>query len=70
MKSFYPKPLNFFSGFVIYKYKLKNITTMNQEYMTIECYDCHEVINFTEDDIIDRYYVVCPDCGQHLVILE
>ena len=24
-----PKPLNFFSGFVIYKYKLKNITTMN-----------------------------------------
>ena len=43
---------------------------MNQEYMTIECYDCHEVINFTEDDIIDGYYVVCPDCGQHLVILE
>ena len=50
----------------------KEITEENIDYedMRIECYDCHTVINFHEDDIIDGYYVVCPDCGQHLVILE
>lgn len=35
----------------------------------IECYDCHTVINVHADDIIDGCYVVCPDCGQHLLIL-
>ena len=28
--------------------------------MKIECYNCHEVINFTEDDVIDNWYVKCP----------
>lgn len=39
-------------------------------YMVIECYDCHEVINFNEDDIIDGYYVVCPSCGTHLLLIQ
>ena len=38
--------------------------------MIIECYDCHTIIDVHTDDIIDGYYVVCPDCGQHLVILD
>ena len=39
------------------------------EDMRIECYDCHRVINFHEDDIVDDY-VICPRCGEHLVILS
>ena len=39
-------------------------------YMVIECYDCHEVINFNEDDIIDGNYVVCPSCGTHLSLIQ
>ena len=39
------------------------------EDMRIECYDCHTVINFHEDDVIDGCYVICPRCGEHLVIL-
>ena len=42
---------------------------MNNENMIIECYDCHEVINFTEDDIIDGWYVICPCCGEKISIL-
>ena len=38
--------------------------------MIIECYDCHTLINFHEDDIVDECYVICPDCGTHLVIFE
>ena len=32
--------------------------------MKIECYECHEVINFTEDDIIEDWYVKCLCCGE------
>lgn len=42
---------------------------MNNKTMTIECYDCHEVINFTEDDIIEGWYVKCPCCGEEISIL-
>lgn len=41
-----------------------------EEKMTIECYNCHTLINFHEDDIVNEYYVICPNCGTHLVILE
>lgn len=37
--------------------------------MTIECYDCHEVINFHEEDVIDGWYVKCPCCGEEISIL-
>ena len=48
------------------------IAEENIEYedMIIECYDCHTVINFHEDDIVDGCYVICPYCGEHLVIFE
>lgn len=42
---------------------------IQNENMTIECYDCHEVINFTEDDIIEGWYVKCPCCGEEISIL-
>lgn len=50
----------------------KEIAEKNIEYedMIIECYDCHTVINFHEDDIVNGCYVICPRCGEHLVILE
>ncbi len=50
----------------------KEIAEENIEYedMIIECYDCHTVINFHEDDIVNGCYVICPRCGEHLVILE
>lgn len=50
----------------------KEIAEENIEYedMIIECYDCHTVINFHEDDIVNGCYVICPCCGEHLVILE
>ena len=40
------------------------------ENMIIECYDCHEIIHVHEDDIVDEIYVVCPTCGEHLVLLD
>ena len=43
---------------------------MNNENMIIECYDYHEVINFTEDDIIDGWYVICPCCEEKISILN
>ena len=50
----------------------KEIAEENIEYedMIIECYDCHTVINFHEDDIVNGCYVICPRCGEHLVIFE
>ena len=50
----------------------KEIAEENIKYedMIIECYDCHTVINFQEDDIVNGCYVICPCCGEHLVILE
>lgn len=50
----------------------KEIAEENIKYedMIIECYDCHTVINFHEDDIVNGCYVICPHCGEHLVILE
>lgn len=39
------------------------------DHMTIECYDCHEIINFTEDDVIENWYVKCPCCGEEISIL-
>lgn len=41
----------------------------NHKHMTIECYDCHEVINFTEDDVIENWYVKCPCCGEEISLL-
>ena len=38
-------------------------------YTVIECYDCHEVINFTENDIIEDWCVKCPCCGKEISIL-
>ena len=50
----------------------KEIAEENIEYkdMIIECYDCHTVINFQEGDIVNGCYIICPHCGEHLVILE
>jgi hypothetical protein len=42
----------------------------NSKNMTIECYDCHELINYTEDDIIDGWSVKCHCCGEKISILE
>lgn len=42
---------------------------MYSENLVIECYDCHEVIKYTEDDIIDGWYVKCPCCGEEISIL-
>lgn len=38
--------------------------------MRIKCYNCHTVINPHKDDIINGCCVVCPDCGEHIVILQ
>ena len=38
--------------------------------MRIECYDCHTVINFHEDDIIGNHYVICSRCGKHIELEE
>ena len=50
----------------------KEIAEENIKYedMIIECYDCHTVINFHENDIVNGCYVICPRCGEHLVIFE
>ena len=50
----------------------KEIAEEDIEYedMIIECYDCNTVINFHEDDIVNGCYVICPRCGEHLVIFE
>lgn len=42
---------------------------MEEDYedMRIECDICHTVINFHEDDIVDNY-VICPRCGEHLIL--
>lgn len=61
----------------IIKDKLKELRKFNVDYiideanmyyedMRIECCECHTVINFHEDEIIDDYYVICPRCGEHL----
>lgn len=40
------------------------------EDMRIECYECHTVINFHEDDVIENRYVKCPRCGEEISILS
>jgi hypothetical protein len=47
----------------------RDIPDMDNNHMIIECYDCHEVINFTEDDVIEGWYVKCPCCGEEISIL-
>lgn len=39
------------------------------EDMRIECYECHTVINFHADDVIENRYVKCPRCGEEISIL-
>jgi formylmethanofuran dehydrogenase subunit E len=34
-----------------------------------ECHNCHEVIKFTENDVIDGWYVKCPCCEEEISIL-
>ena len=34
------------------------------------CYDCHDTWTYSEEDIIDGYYIICPDCGEHICILD
>lgn len=36
---------------------------------SIKCYNCKEIVKYTDDDVMRGFYVVCPDCGEHLVIL-
>jgi Zn finger protein HypA/HybF involved in hydrogenase expression len=45
------------------------IRLVNSKNMTVECYDCHELINYTEDDIIEGWCVKCPCCGEEISIL-
>lgn len=42
---------------------------IGNEGMIIECYDCHTVINFHEDDVIENWCVKCPCCGEEISIL-
>jgi predicted Zn finger-like uncharacterized protein len=51
---------------------IDNLVPMDYEYyedMRIECYECHTVINFHEDDVIENWYVKCPRCGEEISIL-
>ena len=41
---------------------------MNKDYLTIVCYECHEVINFTENDVIADWYIKCTCCGEEILI--
>lgn len=52
-------------------FHVKEITEENIDYedMRIECYECHTVINFHENDIVRGYYVICPHCGEHIDLL-
>ena len=40
------------------------------EVLTVRCYDCHTILRVMEDDIIDGYYVICPDCGEEIVLSD
>ena len=38
--------------------------------LKIKCYECHTILRVMEDDIIDGYYVICPNCGEEIVVLD
>lgn len=49
----------------------ENVENTSSEYyedMRIECHNCRTVVNFHNDDIFDDFYVICPRCGEHLVL--
>ena len=46
-----------------------NLLYPNIKPHVVECYNCNGVVRYNDDDVIDGYYVVCPDCGEHVVIL-
>jgi predicted Zn finger-like uncharacterized protein len=48
--------------------KKSELEEVMYEDMRIECDNCHAVINFHEDDIVDNCYVICPRCGEHLIL--
>ena len=47
-----------------------NLLHPNNESHLVECNNCNTVVRYTDDNVIDGYYVVCPDCGEHVVILQ
>lgn len=34
------------------------------------CYKCYKTWKYTEEDIIDGYYIICPDCGEQVCVLQ
>ena len=36
---------------------------------TVECYECDEIVHYTDEDI-ENGYVVCPCCGTKLILLD
>ena len=40
------------------------------EALIVRCYDCHTILRVMEDDIIDGYYVICPDCGEEIILSD
>ena len=51
-------------------YRFEDINLDGDMKYTIKCYNCKELVKYKSNDIVDDVYVICPDCGQHLVILE
>lgn len=36
---------------------------------SVECYECHEIVHYTDTDI-DNGHVICPCCGVQIILLD
>lgn len=52
-----------------YLISLKRQEEENKKH-SIKCYNCKKLVDYSDDDVKDNPFVICPDCKTEICILD
>ena len=52
-----------------YLISLKRQEEENKKH-SIKCYNCKKLVEYSDDDVKDNPFVICPDCKTEICILD
>ena len=52
-----------------YLISLKRQEEENKKHF-IKCYNCKKLVDYSDDDVKDNPFVICPDCKTEICILD